>query len=288
MKEKGKGSGKTFDILGKGKRPKNDDPKPRSEGEQLEDAITKCENEIFAARLPRSCSSSSKRWRSQSFGPRLPRRMLTICSLVWKMKSVTCRQPSWKKRVRTFEKLKEVCLKSAAKVKDVQTQMKEYKGLLHKTYSKASKWDTLKKVAWMFQQWLSQLPSLLDEIPWKKGCLMVSAVTVSASKFACLVCDSVLFLFTVSNSLMYVDQFDAVLCFKPPFCKGSVELWMFTLTLPCHLTLHCQCHVACLKLQEETYLFFDPQCCSNMSFKSCYVNMKQFGQQPRFVNHIHF
>ena len=31
-------------------------------------------------------------------------------------------------------------------------------------------------------------------------------------------------------------------------CKGSVELWMFTLTLPCHLTLHCQCHVACLKL----------------------------------------
>ena len=53
---------------------------------------------------------------------------------------------------------------------------------------------------------------------------MVSAVTVSASKFACLVCDSVLFLFTVSNSLMYVDQFDAVLFFKSPFCKGSVEL----------------------------------------------------------------
>ena len=52
---------------------------------------------------------------------------------------------------------------------------------------------------------------------------MVSAVTVSASKFACLVCDSV-FLFTVSNSLMYVDQFDAVLFFKSPFCKGSVEL----------------------------------------------------------------
>ena len=45
VKEKGKGSGKTFDILGKGKRPKNDDPKPRSEGEQLEDAITKCKNE---------------------------------------------------------------------------------------------------------------------------------------------------------------------------------------------------------------------------------------------------
>ena len=42
VKEKGKGSGKTFDILGKGTRPKNDDPKPRSEGEQLEDAITKC------------------------------------------------------------------------------------------------------------------------------------------------------------------------------------------------------------------------------------------------------
>ena len=41
VKEKGKGSGKTFDILGKGKRPTNDDPKPRSEGEQLEDAITK-------------------------------------------------------------------------------------------------------------------------------------------------------------------------------------------------------------------------------------------------------
>ena len=49
---------------------------------------------------------------------------------------------------------------------------------------------------------------------------MVSAVTVSASKFACLVCDSVLFLFTVSNSLMYVDQFDAVLFFKSPFLQG--------------------------------------------------------------------
>ena len=45
VKEKGKRSGETFDILGKGKRPKNDDPKPRSEGEQLEDAITKCKNE---------------------------------------------------------------------------------------------------------------------------------------------------------------------------------------------------------------------------------------------------
>ena len=43
------------------------------------------------------------------------------------------------KNSKDFEKLKEVCLKSAAKVKDVQTQMKEYKGLLHKTSSKASK-----------------------------------------------------------------------------------------------------------------------------------------------------
>ena len=36
-------------------------------------------------------------------------------------------------------KSSEVCLTSAAKVKDVQTQMKEYKGLLHNTSSKASK-----------------------------------------------------------------------------------------------------------------------------------------------------
>ena len=43
------------------------------------------------------------------------------------------------KKSKDFEKLKEVCLKSAAKVKDVQTQMQEYKGLLHKTSSKASK-----------------------------------------------------------------------------------------------------------------------------------------------------
>jgi hypothetical protein len=45
--EKNKGSGKTFDIPGKEKRPTNDDPKPRSEREQLEDAITKCKNDRY-------------------------------------------------------------------------------------------------------------------------------------------------------------------------------------------------------------------------------------------------
>ena len=42
------------------------------------------------------------------------------------------------KKSKTFEKLKEVCLQAAETVKSVGIQMKEYKGLMHKTSSKAS------------------------------------------------------------------------------------------------------------------------------------------------------
>ena len=71
---------------------------------------------------------------------------------------------------------------------------------------------------------------------------MVSAVTVSASKFACLVCDSVLF-FTVSNSLMYVDQFDAVLFFKTTLLQGIsgiVNVYThFTMSFDLALSMPC-------------------------------------------------
>ena len=43
------------------------------------------------------------------------------------------------KKSKTFERLKEVCLKAASTVKSVMTQMKEYKGLMHTASSKASK-----------------------------------------------------------------------------------------------------------------------------------------------------
>ena len=72
---------------------------------------------------------------------------------------------------------------------------------------------------------------------------MVSAVTVATSKFACIVCDSVLFLFTVSNSLMYVDQFDAVLFFKTTLLQGIsgiVNVYTyFTMSFDLALSMPC-------------------------------------------------
>ena len=138
VKEKGKGSGKTFDILGKGKRPKNDDPKPRSEGEQLEDAITKFKMRDLCSKTAQELQLLIKEVKVTKFWSKAAQKDADNL-LIGLKDEVSDLQTALLKKSKDFEKLKEVCLKSAAKVKDVQTQMKEYKGLLHKTSSKASK-----------------------------------------------------------------------------------------------------------------------------------------------------
>ena len=138
-KGKGKGSEKGFPTIGKGKRPKPiADPEPRSDEAQLEDAMKKCKkmrdvcNKTLGELqlLIKDCKGT-KFWSKAA--------QADANSLLDALKGEGQElQAVLLKKSATFEKLKEVCLKAAGTVKTVMAQMKEYKGLMHKTSSKAS------------------------------------------------------------------------------------------------------------------------------------------------------
>ena len=137
-KGKGKGCGKSFDVPGKGKRAKIDDLKPRTEDEQLDNAVSKCKKmRDLCNKTVQDLQLLIKQAKGTKFWSRAAQK--DADTLLDALKSeVDDLQSSLLKKSKDFEKLKEVCLKAAGKVKEVLSQMKEYRGLLHKTSSKAS------------------------------------------------------------------------------------------------------------------------------------------------------
>jgi hypothetical protein len=139
VKGKGKGHEKGWGNIGKGKRPKpTPDPEPRTDEAQLEDAIKKCK------KMRDVCNKTSsdlqlliKDCKATKFWSKAAQQDAN--TLVNGLKE-SCEelQAVLLKKSKTFEKLKEVCLKAATTVKSVTLQMKEYRGLMNKTSSKAS------------------------------------------------------------------------------------------------------------------------------------------------------
>ena len=134
VKGKGKGQAK-----GKGKEPPPaPDPEARTDEEQLEDAKKKCKkmrdvcnkalNDLLV--LIKECKGT-KFWSKAA--------QAEADTFVKALKETGEElQAELLKKSKTFEKLKEVCLKAAVSVKSVMVQMKEYRGLMNKTSSKAS------------------------------------------------------------------------------------------------------------------------------------------------------
>ena len=142
---KGKGGGKSLAILEKGKskgKGKNVPPAteavPKSEEALLEDAQSKCRKmrdlcAKTAADLEISISQvrKTKFWskHAQKDADTLTKDLHEQCGL---LKTVLLKKSD------NFDKLKEVCLGAAEKVKFAIGQMKEFKSLVNKTTSKAS------------------------------------------------------------------------------------------------------------------------------------------------------
>ena len=142
---KGKGGGKSLAILEKGKskgKGKNVPPAteavPKSEEALLEDAQSKCRKmrdlcAKTAADLEISISQvrKTKFWskHAQKDADTLTKDLREQCGL---LKTVLLKKSD------NFDKLKEVCLGAAEKVKFATGQMKEFKSLVNKTTSKAS------------------------------------------------------------------------------------------------------------------------------------------------------
>jgi hypothetical protein len=138
-KGKGKDGGKGFEIPGKGKRPKPKEDRPKTEEEQLEDAVTKCKKmrdvcnkTVSDLQLLIKSAKGTKFWSKAAQND--------ADNLVEELKTAgTELQQVLLKKSNNFDRLKEACLDAATQVKKTSLQMKEYKSLLHKTQSKASK-----------------------------------------------------------------------------------------------------------------------------------------------------
>ena len=140
-KGKGKGSLKGLEVFGKGKRPRAvaNENEPRTETEQLEDAVSKskkmrdvCNKTVNELQLLIKDCKGTKFW-SKAAQKDADNLLDGLKQAGQELQTVLLKKSA------NFELLKDVCLKAASTVKSVTTQMKEYKGLLHKTSSKASR-----------------------------------------------------------------------------------------------------------------------------------------------------
>ena len=136
----GKGSSKGLEVFGKGKRNKAPAAtnEPRTEAEQLEDAVSKCKKmrdvcnkTVSELQLLIKDCKGTKFWSKAA--------QKDADTFLSQLKDAEQElQKTLLKKGTTFERFKDVCLTAANTVKSVKEQMKEYKGLLHKTCSKAS------------------------------------------------------------------------------------------------------------------------------------------------------
>lgn len=134
----GKGAGSVKGFQSRSKHPKEVQG-PRTEEEQLEDAFLKCKKMRDVANKVLSDFQvlvgevkGSKFWSKAA--------QMDAVAFMEKLKAASVEiQKVLLKKSGDYEKLKETCLKTAMLVKEAHNQMKEYKGLLHKTASIASK-----------------------------------------------------------------------------------------------------------------------------------------------------
>ena len=113
--------------------------KPRTEAEQLEDAVAKCKkmrdvcnNTVSELQLVLKDVKGTKFW-SKAAQRDAEYLLQDIMDASTQIQKVLLKKSS------NFEALQEVCLMAATKVKSTAQEMKEYKALLHKTCSRASK-----------------------------------------------------------------------------------------------------------------------------------------------------
>ena len=143
----GKGSSKSWGkggSSGKGTAPTRGkalkDPLcPRTEEEQLEDAFNKCKKmRDVTNRMLSDFQGLVTEVKASKFWSKVAQK--EACIVMEKLTAASVEiQRVLLKKSEDNEKLKETCLKTAAIVKEAAGHMKDYKGLLHKTNSIASK-----------------------------------------------------------------------------------------------------------------------------------------------------